>query len=183
MGFIDWPGGGDFFNVKNDPLASQVILNSDVPLVIGNGEAAKRGLKLTRAEAAALMRSRGPTGEYLYSLFDDWLTREPKLVAQVVAPKLGSSGMRSSWLTRSVSCADTRFHALSCSQTCRSLIRTWLDEVRQQFWRDFTRKIDSCALVATAHESTACGRVACPPGCYAPHHSVGMFEVIDSTSP
>ena len=87
MGFGDWPEGGDFFNVKNDPFAWQVILNSDVPLVIGSGAVGKRDLKLTRAEAATLMRSHGPTGEYLYSLFDDWLTREPKLVAQVVAPE------------------------------------------------------------------------------------------------
>ena len=101
MGFIDWPGGGGCFNVKNDPFAWQVILNSDVPLVIGSGAVGKRDLKLTRAEAATLMRSHGPTGEYLYSLFDDWLTREPKLVAQVVAcRKPGQSGMRSSWPTR-----------------------------------------------------------------------------------
>jgi inosine-uridine nucleoside N-ribohydrolase len=30
MGFDDWPGGGDGFNVKNDPLAWRIILDSTV---------------------------------------------------------------------------------------------------------------------------------------------------------
>lgn len=152
MGFTDWPSGGDFFNVKNDPLAWQVILNSDVPLVIGSGEAAKRGLKLTRAEAAALMRSRGPTGEYLYSQFDDWLTREPKLVAQVVAPE--------TWIiwdeiVVAYALGLARGHEvprpqlqpdLSFSHPDTTKRITWLDEVdTEKLWRDFTRKIDSRA--------------------------------------
>jgi inosine-uridine nucleoside N-ribohydrolase len=148
MGFIDWPNGGDFFNVKNDPLAWQVILNSDVPLVIGSGAAAKRGLKLTRAEAAALMRSHGPTGEYLYSQFDDWLTREPKVVAPqtwviwdeiVVAYALGLARGRE--VPRPQLQPDLSF---SHPETTKRI--TWLDEIdTEQLWRDFTRKIDSRA--------------------------------------
>jgi inosine-uridine nucleoside N-ribohydrolase len=152
MGFIDWPSGGDFFNVKNDPLAWQVILNSDVPLVIGSGTTATRGLKLTRAEAAALMRSHGPTGEYLYSLFDDWLTREPKLVAQVVAPETWvlwdhivvayALGMaRGREVPRPQLQPDLSF---SHPETTKRI--TWLDEIdTERLWRDFTRKIDSRA--------------------------------------
>jgi len=152
MGFIDWPRGGDFFNVKNDPLAWQVILNSDVPLVIGSGEAAKRGLKLTRGDAAAMMRSRGPTGEYLYSQFDDWLTREPKVVAKAVAPQtwviwdeivvayaLGLARGRE--VPRPQLQPDLSF---SHPETMKRI--TWLDEIdTEQLWRDFTRKIDSRA--------------------------------------
>lgn len=152
MGFDDWPRGGDVFNVKNDPLAWQVILNSDVPLVVGSSAAAKRGLKLTRAEAAALMRSRGPTGEYLYSLFDDWLTREPKLVAQVVAPE--------AWviwdeIVVAYALGLARGHEvprpqlqpdLSFSHPDTMERMTWLDEIdTEQVWRDFTRKIDARA--------------------------------------
>ena len=120
MGFIDWPRGGDFFNVKNDPLAWQIILNSDVPLVIGSGEAATRGLKLTRGDAAAMMRSQGPTGEYLYSQFDDWLKREPEMIAQVVAPETWVIWDQIVVAYALGLGADARFHALSCSQTCRS---------------------------------------------------------------
>jgi purine nucleosidase len=47
MGFDDWPAGGDGFNVKNDPIAWQVLLNSDVPVVIGSSALTKRGLRLT----------------------------------------------------------------------------------------------------------------------------------------
>jgi len=152
MGFEDWPEGRDFFNVKNDPFAWQVILNSDVPLVIGSGEAAKRGLKLTRAEGATLMRSHGPTGEYLYSQFDDWLTRQPKLVARVVAPEtwaiwdeivvayaLGLARGRE--VPRPQLQPDLSF---SHPDTTKRI--TWLDEVdTEKLWRDFTRKIDSRA--------------------------------------
>ena len=164
MGFGDWPEGGDFFNVKNDPFAWQVILNSDVPLVIGSGTVGKRDLKLTRAEAATLMRSHGPTGEYLYSLFDDWLTREPKLVAQVVAPEAWAI-----WDEIVVAYvlgfgADTRFHALSCSQTCRSLIRTrrsespgWMRSIPSSSGATSRGKSIRVRPPATAHETTACG--------------------------
>ncbi len=153
IGFADWPGGGGDFNVKNDPLAWQVILNSDVPLVIGSGEAAKRGLKLTRTEGAALMRSHGPTGEYLYSLFDDWLTREPKLVAQVVAPETWAI-----WdeIVVAYALGFARGHEVPRPQLQPDLSFahpettkriTWLDEVEaEKLWRDFTRKIDSGAL-------------------------------------
>ena len=152
MGFEDWPEGRDFFNVKNDPFAWQVILNSDVPLVIGSATVGKRGLKLTRAEAAALMRSHGPTGEYLYSQFDDWLTRQPKLVARVVAPE--------TWViwdevVVAYALGLARGHEvprpqlqpdLSFSHPDTKKRMTWLDEVdTEKLWRDFTRKIDSRA--------------------------------------
>ena len=36
MGIDDWPGGGDPWNVRNDPTAARVVLDSGVPLVVGN---------------------------------------------------------------------------------------------------------------------------------------------------
>jgi inosine-uridine nucleoside N-ribohydrolase len=87
MGFNDWPAGGDGFNIKNDPLAWQIILDSDVPVVVGSSAVATRGLRLTRAEAAALMRPHGPTGEYLYSILDDFMKQQALIVAQTVAPE------------------------------------------------------------------------------------------------
>ena len=68
MGFTDWPNGGDFFNVKNDPLAWQVILNSDVPLVIGSAAAAKRGLKLTRAGGCLDALTRANRGVSVFAI-------------------------------------------------------------------------------------------------------------------
>ena len=92
MGFNDWPKGGNVFNVKNDPAAWQVILNSSVPLVIGSTAVTNAGLKLTRDEAARLMRPNGKTGEYLYRLYEEWLSSRRELVAQVVAPGPRSRG-------------------------------------------------------------------------------------------
>jgi purine nucleosidase len=86
MGFDDWPAGGDVFNVKNDALAWQAILRSDVPVVVGSSAVTQRGLRLTRPEARAMMKGRGPLGDYLYSLFDKWLTGQAALVAKMVAP-------------------------------------------------------------------------------------------------
>ena len=150
MGFDDWPGGGDGFNVKNDPLAWQIILHSDVPVVVGSGAVTRRGLRLTRAEAGALMRSHGSVGEYLYSILDDWLTRQAPLVAQFVAPEtwviwdevvvayvLGMA--RGDEVPRPQLKPDLSF---SHPETSRKI--TWLTEIEtDRFWRDFTKKIDA----------------------------------------
>jgi inosine-uridine nucleoside N-ribohydrolase len=149
MGFDDWPGGGDGFNVKNDPLAWRIILSSDVPVVVASGGVAKRGLRLTRAEAGALMRSHGPVGEYLYSVFDDWLTRQATLVARLVAPETWvvwdeavvayALGMaRGNEVPRPQLRPDLSF---SHPQTSRRI--TWLTEIEtHRVWLDFTKKID-----------------------------------------
>lgn len=150
MGFDDWPGGGDGFNVKNDPLAWRIILDSDVPVVVASGAAARRGLRLTRAEGAALMRSHGGVGGYLYSVFDDWLTRQATLVARFVAPETWvvwdesvvayALGMaRGDEVPRPQLQSDLSF---SHPETNRRL--TWVTEIDSvRLWRDFTRKIDA----------------------------------------
>jgi inosine-uridine nucleoside N-ribohydrolase len=149
MGFDGWPGGGDGFNVKNDPLAWRIILNSDVPVVVGSGAVTKRGLRLTRAEAAALMRPHGAVGEYLYSLFDDWLRRQATIVALYVAPETWvvwdevvvayALGMaRGNEVPRPQLEADLSF---SHPETSRRI--TWLTEIdTDRVWLDFTKKID-----------------------------------------
>ena len=150
MAFIDWPGGGDGFNVKNDSFAWQVILGSDVPVVIGSGAVALRDLKLTRAEARALMQSHGSVGGYLYGLFDDFLTQQADLVA-----RLGTPGTWAIWdevvvayvlgLARGKEVPRPRLESdlsFSHPETARRL--TWLTEIdTERLWRDFTGKIDA----------------------------------------
>ncbi len=150
MGFDDWPGGRDGFNVKNDPAAWRVLLGSDVPLVVGSGAVTTRGLRLTRAEAKALMLPHGPVGQYLCSLLDDWLTKQASLVAQLVAPETWviwdevvvayALGMaRGNEVPRPALQADLSF---SHPQTSRRI--TWLSEIdTDRFWRDLTKKIDA----------------------------------------
>ena len=149
MGFDDWPGGGDGFNVKNDPLAWQVILDSDAPVVVGSGAVTKRGLQLTRAAAGTLMRPHGPVGEYLYSLLDDWLTKQATLVAQLIAPETWvvwdevvvayALGMaRGKEVPRPQLQSDLSF---SHPETNRRI--TWLTEIdTSRVWLDFAKKID-----------------------------------------
>jgi purine nucleosidase len=155
MGFDDWPRGGDEFNVKNDPNAWRVILDSDVPLVVGSGAVTRRGLRLTRAEARALMAPHGPVGQYLYSVFDDFVTQRAPLVAQVVAPDtwvvwdevvmayvLGMA--RGNEVPRPRLEPDMTF---SHPETSRRI--TWLSEIdSDRFWRDLTRKIDARRVTA-----------------------------------
>jgi inosine-uridine nucleoside N-ribohydrolase len=151
MGFDDWPGGGDIFNVKNDPAAWQIILNSDAPVVVGSSAVTRRGLRLTRAEAGTLMRSHGPVGEYLYSLFDDWLKRMPAAILTqitgapetwvvwdevVVAYALGMA--RGNEVPRPQLQLDLSFSHPETSQRI-----TWLTEIdTERVWLDFTQKID-----------------------------------------
>ena len=150
MGFDDWPRGGDGFNVKNDPLAWRILLNSDVPVVVGSGAVTRRGLRLTRAEAAALMRPHGAVGEYLYSLFDDWLRKQATIVALYVAPETWvvwdevvvayALGMaRGNEVPRPQLQADLSF---SHPETSRRM--TWLTEIdTDRVWLDLTKKMDA----------------------------------------
>jgi inosine-uridine nucleoside N-ribohydrolase len=152
MGFNDWPAGGDPFNVKNDPLAWQVVLDSEVPVVVGSSAVTSRGLRLTRDEAATLMRPHGPVGEYLHSLFEGWMKRMPAAMLQqitgtpetwvvwdevVVAYALGMA--RGNDVPRPQLQSDLSF---AHPETSRRI--TWLTEIdTQRVWRDFTKKIDA----------------------------------------
>ena len=77
VGFDGWPGGRDGGNVKNDPLAWKLLLQSRVPLVVGDAIVAKRDLLVTRSQARGLAAGRGRTGAYLARLFDGWLDQAP----------------------------------------------------------------------------------------------------------
>jgi inosine-uridine nucleoside N-ribohydrolase len=149
MAFEDWPGGGDAFNVRNDPYAWQVLLGSDVPLVVGSGALTRRGLRLTRTDADALMSPHGSLGDYLYSIFAGWLDTQAELVARVVAPDTWviwdevvvayALGMaRGEEVPRPMLEQDLSF---SHDETERRM--TWLTEIdTDRVWQDFTRKLD-----------------------------------------
>ena len=124
MAFNNWPAGGDVFNVVNDPLAWQVVLNSDVPLVVGSFAVTRQALSLTRSEAEELMSSRGAVGDYLHSLFTEWLDQQAPLVAQVVAPDTWVIWDESSWHTSSAWPKETKCRARGCSRTFRFPMKT-----------------------------------------------------------
>jgi purine nucleosidase len=150
MGFANWPDGGEEFNITNDRIAWQVILRSRVPLVIGSGAAARRSLRLTPAAAAARVRSHGATGQYLYELFDRWLSGNAGLASRMVAPGewaiwdevvvayvLGFA--RGEIVPRPQLLADFRFAHPRTDERI-----TWLTRVdAEHLWRDLARKLDA----------------------------------------
>lgn len=75
MGFKNWPQGGDEFNVANDVHAWQVILNSEVPVVVGCADVCRANLSLTLVQAGKLISKHGPIGAWLWSEFESWYYR------------------------------------------------------------------------------------------------------------
>jgi inosine-uridine nucleoside N-ribohydrolase len=76
MGFSRWPEGGDPWNVKNDPRAWQVLLESRAPITVGDDAVCRRDLRMTPTRARRLF---GDRGALLSALLDDWLARNGKL--------------------------------------------------------------------------------------------------------
>jgi purine nucleosidase len=87
MGFDSWPKGGDPWNIKNDPLAYQIILGSSAPITIGSTDVTRKYLELSDTEAAQMLSGHGPFAEWLNGLFQHWVTTQSELVAQVVRPR------------------------------------------------------------------------------------------------
>jgi inosine-uridine nucleoside N-ribohydrolase len=150
MGFQDWPDGGEEFNITNDRAAWQVILDSRVPLVVGSATAAKRSLTLTKSGAAARVRIHGAAGEYLYELFDRWLTGNAELAAKMVG-----AGEWAIWdevvvayvlgLARGDIVERPRLLSGFLFSHPRTAERiTWITRVdADQLWRDLARKLDA----------------------------------------
>jgi purine nucleosidase len=78
MGFHNATQGGNEFNIANDPLAMQVVLDSDVPLVTGPGDVCRRDLALSLDQARTLVAHRGPIGAWLWTEFQAWYYRHVK---------------------------------------------------------------------------------------------------------
>lgn len=82
MAFTDWPLGGDEWNVKNDPVAWRVLLESSAPITVGDGTVTKRDLAMNVAKAKQILSGCGKPGDYLVGLLDDWFKKHPDLVKQ-----------------------------------------------------------------------------------------------------
>jgi inosine-uridine nucleoside N-ribohydrolase len=84
MGFNTCANGGDTFNVVNDPIAWQVIFDSDVPITIGDSYVTRRDLAMTSDRAHALLEPAGDPGRYLARFLDQWLTTNSVIVQLVM---------------------------------------------------------------------------------------------------
>jgi inosine-uridine nucleoside N-ribohydrolase len=77
MAFDGWPDGGDPWNVKHDLAAWQVLIESRVPIVVGDVAVTTRSLILTRQQSQARFANKGEAGAYLEKLLIDRLDRDP----------------------------------------------------------------------------------------------------------
>jgi inosine-uridine nucleoside N-ribohydrolase len=150
MAFNLWPDGGDEWNVKNDPMAWQVLLESRAPITVGDQAVCKRDLAMTPQKADALLGPYGAPGRYLAGLLSGWFKSHPDLVRQgywpvwdevVTAHLLGLT----KWETHPRPTMDGAMHfVLPSSGTDRPerTIRwiTSLDTAR--LWADLTQKLD-----------------------------------------
>ncbi len=151
MGFQSWPKGTDPWNIKNDPLAYQVILDSRAPITIGAADVCVKHLSLDKEEAARLLRGHGQFAEWLDGLVDSWITNNKELAASVVSPGhwaiwdtitvahiLGFTA-EATYPRPALNLADCSFSFPKTSTTIR-----WITSVDQQrMWPDFVRRLDT----------------------------------------
>lgn len=150
MGFDSWPKGGDPWNIKNDPLAYQVILDSAAPITIGSSDVCQQHLRLTDREAAQMLKGHGPFAEWLNGQFQQWLTANAELAARVVKPHTWVI-----WDTVTVAhllgFTQAKTHprpALNLTDLSFSFPKTsktvqWITSISEQkMWPDFVRRLD-----------------------------------------
>ena len=79
MGFNDYGKGGDPWNVKNDPVAWRILLDSRAPIVVGDVEICKKQLRMTPDRAHTLLAMLPDPAPLMLAQFDKWLAQNAKL--------------------------------------------------------------------------------------------------------
>jgi inosine-uridine nucleoside N-ribohydrolase len=148
MGFTDEQGGEEF-NIANDVYAAQVLLDSNVPLVIGPGNVCRASLSLTFDQAKQMLSNRGSIGGWLWEEYQAWYFR-------VVKP-LRVNDFSKSWviwdnITLAYLLDLTTQHTkprprLRNNMTFETVdttrVVTWITDVdEQKLWTDFLQLID-----------------------------------------
>jgi len=159
MGFDAWPRGGDPWNIKNDPLAYQVILESGAPVTIGSSEVCQQHLRLTDRGAAQMLRGHGEFAEWLNGQFQQWLSANADLAASVVAPHtwviwdtvtvahLMDFTTAETHPRPSLNPSDLSFSFPRTSKTIR-----WITSVdERKMWPDFVRRLDRANAARQEH--------------------------------
>jgi len=149
MGFKGWPDGGREFNVMNDVNAWQVILASNVPVVVGAGDVCSKYLSLTPDQARNLISAHGPIGKWLWKEYLDWYYRrikptrkndfsKPKIIWDVITVAFALGMTKQEVYPRPVLNDTLRFDH---PQTERTI--TWITAVDQKrMWTDFITNLD-----------------------------------------
>ena len=149
IGFKNWPDGGDEFNVANDVKAMQVILDSDVPLVVGSADVCRAHLALSLDQARDLISRQGPVGKWLWEEFQAWNYRYVKPFRKndfsrpwiiwdniVLAHLLGMTTQET--YPRPRLRDDMTFEHVQSNRTI-----TWITSVdEKRLWADFLKKLE-----------------------------------------
>lgn len=83
MGYKSWEIAKEW-NIQNDAIAANAILQSGAPLTIGSADVCRTHLTLDAATVRkGSVRGHGAVGTWLSDLYLDWIKKEADLVAQV----------------------------------------------------------------------------------------------------
>lgn len=150
MAFKNWQQGGPEFNVANDVTAWQVILNSNVPVVVGCGDVCRANLALTFAAARNLISEHGPIGAWLWEEYQAWYFRyvkplrkndfsKPWIIWDIITLAYVEGMTTQSTYPRPVLEDDMHFDHVKTSRTI-----TWITGVNsKRLWVDFLSKLDT----------------------------------------
>jgi purine nucleosidase len=150
MGFNSWPKGTDPWNIKNDPLAYQVILDSPAPITIGGADVCQKYLEFDDKSIARMLQGHGEFATWLNSLFDNWITNNADLVASVVKPRswviwdtvvvahlLGFT-TEETYPRPALNLVDLTFSLPKTEKTIR-----WVTAINsEKMWPDFVQRLD-----------------------------------------
>ena len=151
MGFTDLSkDGGKEFNVQNDPHAWQVILQSNVPVVIGAGSVCRANLALTFQQAATMLSGHGAVGSWLWDEYKDWYFRhvkplrvndfsKPWIIWDIITLSYLADMTEQKDIPRPVLGDDFSFEPGKSGDTI-----TWITKVDSaRLWKDFLERIDA----------------------------------------
>jgi purine nucleosidase len=150
MGFNSWPKGGDPWNIKNDPLAYQVILDSAAPITIGASDVCQRNLRLDGKTAGQMLAGHGEFADWLNGQFQRWLAANAALATSVVKPntwviwdtvtvaRLLGFTTAENYPRPALNPADLTFSFPPTEKTVR-----WITTIDgHAMWADFMRRVD-----------------------------------------
>lgn len=143
------PGGAKEFNVQNDVTAWQVLLNSEVPLIIGSGDVCRQFLSLNFEAAKRLTIGHGAIGQWLWNEYEAWYYRNVK--------PLRGNDFSKSWVIWDIitlayergwasAAARPRFELgddLSWKQGSSGKSMNWIERVdSERLWSSFAETLD-----------------------------------------
>ena len=150
MGFNSWPKGGEEYNVLNDVSAWQVIMQSDVPVVVGDGDVCRAHLGLTLDQARDLVSKEGPVGKWLWDEYLAWYYRyvkpvrkddfsKPWFIWDIVTMAYALQMTSQEVYPRPTLRVDLEFEHPQTNKTI-----TWITAVdEKRLWADFVTKLDA----------------------------------------